>query len=89
MGTDVKSVRLTATGVAFPMRTRVRAVYLTGTAGAGTLTLRDGPGGDILLQLDTQANGDKDVDIPGDGLLFQNTVDATLSGLTSAVIFYG
>jgi len=89
MGTDVKSVRLTATGVAFPTRTRVRAVYLTGTAGAGSLTLRDGPGGDILLQLDTQANQDASVDIPSDGILFQNTVDATLSGLTSAVIFYG
>lgn len=90
MSTDVKSVRLTTTGVAVPYRTRVRMIHLTGSGGGnGSLILRDGPGGNILIELDTRASADTCVLIPGNGVLFENTVDATISGLTSAVIFHG
>lgn len=90
MTTDVNSVRLTATATAVAHRTRVRSVVLTGTAGAGSLTLRDGgAGGPILLQLDTLANSAIDVDVPGDGVLFGTDVHATISGLAAVVIFHG
>lgn len=89
MGTDVQSARLTATGAATTRRSRVRGVVLTGTAGAGTLELRDGgAGGAPLLTLDVLANASLDIGIPGNGVLFDKDVYATLTGLTSAVIFY-
>lgn len=90
MLTDVKSYRATATGTLYPERTRIKGVVLTGTAGAGSVILRDGgAGGPIVLQLDLLANAEKDITIPGEGILCQTDVHATLSGLTSVVAFCG
>jgi hypothetical protein len=90
VSTDVKSVRATATGTLVSYRTRLRSVVLTGTAGAGSATFRDGgAGGTVLLQLDLLANSEKEVDIPSDGILFSTDVHVTISGLTSVVAFYG
>lgn len=89
MRTDVKSVRVTATGDAVPFRTRVRTVQLTGGATAGTLQLRDGASGPVLIELDAPINAAVNVLIPENGVLFDSAVHATLTNLTAATIFYG
>ena len=90
MLTDVKAYRATATGTLYADRTRVKAIAITGSAGAGSVIFRDGgAGGTTLLQLDTLANQSRDVLLPGEGILFQNDVHVTISGLGAVVAFCG
>ena len=87
MKSDVKAVRVSATGSVFAGRTRLRGIILSNsTAGAGSITLQDGnsvtqfigdcPAGDVFS-----------FNIPEDGILFVDgmTVSA-MSGLTAATI---
>ena len=92
MTTNVKSVRVAATGIARPVRTRVKGVYITHGASAGSVTLRDGgAGGAVELQLDTVASNTYPtyLRLPGDGILFDTDVHVTLgTGVTSVTLFY-
>ncbi len=87
---DVLSLRTTATGVLLDTRSRLKGVVLVGTAAAGNVIFRDGgPGGPIRLELDVLANGDKDITLPGEGILFSSNIHVTLTALLSVVIFHG
>ena len=59
MKSDVKAVRVTATGAVFAGRTRLRGLILVSDAGgsAGTITLQDNTDSTTLFQGDV-ANGD-------------------------------
>lgn len=90
--TDVKSTRIAATGTALDFRTRIKAVYVSSAATAGSLTLRDGgASGATELVIDTPASATDPVYIllPGEGILFGTNVHATLTAATSATLFYG
>lgn len=88
--TDVKAARVAATGAVFGARTRVKAVAVLGGAAAGTLVLTDGgAGGTTKLTLDIPATALSYLLFPGEGILFENDVYATLTGVTSLVAFYG
>lgn len=90
MQTDVKSTRVTATGTVLSFRTRMKGLVVVGTAGAGSVVFRDGGAtGPVLLELDVIANGEKDITIPGEGILFSTDIHATITALTSVVVFYG
>jgi hypothetical protein len=90
MLTDVKAYRATATGTLFNQRARIKGVVLTGTAGVGSAVFRDGgAGGTVVLELDLLANAEKDITIPGEGILCQTDVHVTISGLASVVAFCG
>lgn len=90
MQTDVKAARATATGTMVDTRTRLKGVVVTGSAGAGSVVFRDGGAtGPVLLQLDVLANAEKDISIPGEGILFSTDIHATITALTSVVAFYG
>ena len=71
MKSDVKSVRVTATGAVFAGRTRLRGIILASDAGgAGTIILQDNTDSATLFQGDV-ANGDVfALNIPEDGILF-------------------
>lgn len=90
--TDVKSVRLAASGVARDVRTRVKGVYIVHSAAASTLQLRDGgAAGTILLELDVPAANTSPVwvEIPGNGVLFGADVYATFgASVVAATLFY-
>lgn len=87
---DVKAARVTATGTLINERTRLKGVVITGTAGVGSAIFRDGSAsGTVLLQLDLMANAEKDITIPGEGILFSTNVHVTTTGLLSVVGFYG
>lgn len=78
MQTDVKSVH---TGGAqtnqslITGRVRVKAVIITGGAGAGMARFLDASGGNVLLELDTGSNSNMtNVLLPGEGIVFPNGV---------------
>jgi hypothetical protein len=81
---DVKSIR---TGGAqtnqalIGYRVRIKAVIITGGAGAGVAKFLDASGGNILLELDTGSNSNMtNVLLPGEGILFPNGVWYTATG---------
>jgi hypothetical protein len=88
--TDVSSKRLTSAGSLGVGPTRVRAVYLVPNGSDGLLTLANGVGGEVLMELATRAAGDgpQQVDIPGSGIRFTADVHVAMSNIASATIFY-
>lgn len=95
MQTDVKSIR---TGGAqtnqalISERTRIKAVVITGGAGAGTARFLDASNGNTLLELDTGANSNMtNVILPGQGILFPNGVWYTATAVVpiGVTVVYG
>lgn len=74
MQTDVLSAHATGAQTNLPLvsgRVRLKAVIITGGAGAGMGKFLDGSGGNVLLELDTGTNSNMtNVIIPGEGILF-------------------
>lgn len=89
MQTDVYSVQVTSTNTAYGTRTRVRGLTISYASG-GTVVLKDGgSGGTTRLSFTAPAAaGSQHIVIPGEGILFQTDVHATLSNAT-VVVFYG
>lgn len=98
--TDIRaSTPITATGqfqdssaAGDLVRTRVKAVYIIPGAGAGSLVLRDGgASGKVIATINTVASATQPtyLILPGEGLLFRTDVHGTVTGLTSATVFYG
>ena len=84
MKSDVKSVRVTATGAVFAGRTRLRGIILASDGtGAGTVILQDG-NSVTQFQVDVP-NGDVFAyNLAEDGILFENGM--TVSTLTKATV---
>ena len=73
-------------------RTRVKAVYIVPSAGAGTVVLRDGGvTGPIKVTLNTLsgATASDYIEFPGEGLLFQTNVYADVTTVASVMVFHG
>jgi hypothetical protein len=73
-------------------RVRVKAIYIIPAAGAGSVVLRDGgSGGAIKTTINTLASSTSPtyLILPGQGLLFNSNVHATITDVTSVVVFYG
>lgn len=87
---DVRSKRLTGTGGASVGRARLRQIQvLTGSGGAGRLTLTDGNGGSTVLDLDFLASDSHSVNIPDEGLLFTSDIHVgTATNVTALTIFF-
>ena len=89
MKSDVKAVRVTATGAVFAGRTRLRGIIIVSDAGgsAGGITLQDNTSSATLFQGDV-ANGDVFAfNIPEDGVLFPGGMKVSaISNLTAATI---
>ena len=88
---DVKNVHANASGSLVGYRTRVKGIIITSTgAGAGTMILKDGgSGGTTLVEVDVPATAAfHNVLVPGEGVLFDTNVYATLTNCYVSV-FYG
>ena len=94
MQTDVKSVYITASGAnAYAGPARVKGIYVN-SSGAGTVELTNGTStGTSLLKFDYPASATANpiyILLPGEGIQFPTSVYVkTLTGATSATIFYG
>lgn len=100
MQTDVKATKpLTATGTFktqtdadMDFRTRIKGIYYTNGASAGSVVITNGNGGSTLLTLNTPAAANADAVyllIPGEGILAENGLYATVTNTASTIIFYG
>lgn len=88
---DVKNVHANASGSLVGYRTRVKGMVITSTGGgAGSVLLKDGgSGGTTQLEVDVPATAAfHSVIIPGEGVLFETSVYATLTNCYVSV-FYG
>ena len=91
MQTDVKNVHANASGSLIGFRARVKGMVITSTgAGAGTVQLKDGgSGGTIKIEIDVPSTAAfHSVYVPGEGVLFETNVYATLTNAYISV-FYG
>ena len=86
MKSDVKAIRVTATGAVFAGRTRLRGLILASDAGgAGTIVLQDNTDSTTLFQGDCP-NGDVFAfNIPEDGVLFPGGMKvSTITNIAAA-----
>ncbi len=90
MQTDVKAISLAASGSVYSDRTRVRGLVVEPGTGAGSVVLKDGgSGGTTVMTINTTANGEPfNVFIPGEGVVFNTSVYATLT-TAKVTVFYG
>ena len=90
MQTDVKAKSLALSGSVYAERTRVKGMVVEPTGNAGSVILKDGgASGTTIMTINTTANGEPfNVLIPGEGVLFQTNVYATLAD-AKVTVFYG
>jgi hypothetical protein len=89
MKTDVKAANVSATGVVYGARTRLRGALIVPGSSAGSVLIKDGASGATILSVTTLANGTPfSVVIPEDGVLVSSSLYATVSNAT-ATVFYG
>ena len=91
---DVKSAHLSAAGSFYGSRTRLKGFSIAPSGTASTITFRDGSAtAPILCEIDVPANTNPNsfyVNIPQEGILFQNGIYMALSAAVGGVtIFYG
>jgi len=89
MSSDVKMQRVTGTGALGIGRARIRQVHVTTGGTAGRLTLTNGSGGGVLLDLDFVASSTHIANIPGEGILSAADPFVSLAtNVTAATIYY-
>ena len=91
---DVKSTHLNASGSVYGARARVKGFSICATASAaGTLVLKDGgSSGTNRIEIDIPSNSNPNsfyVLVPGEGVLFDTNIYATLTNIASVTVFYG
>lgn len=73
-------------------RARIKAIYVIPAAGAGTVVFRDGgASGAVKATVNTLAASTAPtyLILPGQGLLFNSDIHATLTDVASVMVFYG
>lgn len=87
---DVKSNVATSSAAVVGGPARVRGIYYTANASAGSIVVKDGgSGGTTIITIATPASGYGNVTIPGDGILCSTNVYVALTNIASATVFYG
>jgi len=90
---DVKSTHLTATGVAYAARTRIKTVYYTvKTVPADDMRFFDNAGaasGTEVLRLSNSVVGQNIVDVPGEGIVCENGISINIGTAESVTLFFG
>ena len=91
MQTDVMAKSLTTSDTVYGGRARVRGMVIVPGTAAGSIVLKDGgASGTTILTIPTIANGEPfNVVIPAEGVLFETSVYAALTGTATGVtVFY-
>ena len=73
-------------------RARVKAIYIVPNAAAGEVIFRDGgSGGPVKITVNTIASASTPdyMVMPGEGLLFQESIYIAPSGVLSTMVIYG
>lgn len=86
---DVKSNVATSSDTVVGGPARVRSIYYTANASAGSIVVKDGgSGGAAVITIATPAGGYGSIVIPADGILCGSNVYVALTNIASATIFY-
>lgn len=87
---DVKAKRVTGTGSLAVGPARVRQVQvLTNATGAGRLTITNGNGGSLVLDIDFLASDSHSVNIPDNGLRCETDVYiSAATNIDAITVFY-
>lgn len=86
---DVRSNVATSSNTVVGSPARVRSIYYTANASAGSIVIKDGgSGGTTVITIATPASGYGSVVIPADGVLCSSNVYVALTNIASATIFY-
>jgi len=86
---DVKSNVATSSATVVGSPARVRSIYYTANASAGSIVVKDGgSGGTTVITIATPASGYGSVVIPADGVLCSSNVYVALTNIASATVFY-
>ena len=93
IGSDVKTATTTsaATGGAslFGGRSRLRGFIIAGGSSDGTVTFRNGSAsGSTLLIAPCNANDTETLNIPDQGVLFEDGIHVTLSNIDRVTVFH-
>lgn len=87
---DVKSNVATANNTVVAGPARVRSIYYSANASAGSIVVRDGgASGTIVINIATPASGYGNIMLPGDGVLCSTNVYVALTNIASTTVFYG
>lgn len=87
---DVKSNVATESALIVGGPARVRGLYYSGTANAGSIIIKDGgSSGSAVITIAVPANAYGNVNIPGDGVLCNSNVYATIANVASVTVFHG
>ena len=73
-------------------RARIKTIYAVNGDDAGSVVIRNGSSGKILMTVNTAANttaGYTIIPIPGEGILADNALHGTVTNTTSLVVIYG
>ena len=91
MSSDVKVVKLTASGTIFAGPARIKSIYYVAAASAGSIQIKDGgSGGTVVADYGTPglATWVQEIEMQGDGVLCSQNAFATLTNVTSVTIQY-
>lgn len=89
MSSDVKAIRLAATGSAGVGPARIRGVHVLVGAGTGRLTITDGAGGATVFDAEFDASDTSFVGIPDKGIRCESGIEVTvLTNITSITLLY-
>ena len=87
-GSDVRSKRITATGSVGVGPARIRQVQVKTTTGSPRLTITDGNGGSVALDMDLNASVTHSANIPSDGIRVSDIWVSAVTNITSVTVFY-
>jgi hypothetical protein len=91
---DVKSAHTTGSGALYNGRTRVKAIVCLGASTAGDIVLYDNASaasGNVLIRFAVPGNANNvvEVSLPGEGILAQNGIYASVPTGYSVTVVYG
>ena len=89
MASDVRAIRIAATGDVGVGPARIRGIHVNSGAGAGRLTLTNGNGGDTLFDADFDQSDTNFVSVPDMGIWAQSTIwVSAITNINSITILY-
>lgn len=93
MQTDVKSIRLAASGAVSAARSRIKGYHIASTVAGGTFIFYNNPSaasGDIILQIDAgAAAGTTALILPGQGILGLTGIYCSVPASQIITVIYG
>jgi hypothetical protein len=87
-GSDIRTKRLAATGSAAVGSARIRQIQIKTTTGSPRLTVTNGDGGAVVLDMDLNASDTHSVNIPDEGIRVADIFISVFTACTSATVFY-